>query len=65
MQASASTVHSYRELFRKEFRPSVISVQFFKSLDVFIFYLKSPGSEMLASHSNSFKHSVGQAKYIG
>ena len=50
---------------RKEFWPSAVSVQFFKRLDILIFYLKSPGSEILASHSNSFKHSVGQAKYIG
>ena len=64
--ASISPVQSFKELLPGANTGPVLSVSS-SSRDSgnFDFYLNSPGSKMLASHSNSFKYSVGQTKYIG
>lgn len=49
---------------RREYRSSAIGVTSRDSGNV-DFYLKCPSFKILTSHSNSFRHRIGQAKYVG
>lgn len=48
---------------RREYGPSAIRMSStLRDSGNYDFYLKCAGFEMLTSHSNSFRHRVGQAK---